>query len=257
MKYCVNYAVAANNEPLYDGEVRLSFDEFKNAIGTLNKYSKVVIENIEYDDMDILTKLVRNVRDYVLSIRNFEMANKFIRFGFKVIIDYPCSDWETANEFIKMGVSEIIIDGSLGFDMQSIGRFKEKHNVKIRVCPSKSNSIILKDYPNADSFFIRPEDTDLYEGYIDIFDFTLDTTDRDRQLTLYKIYLKKECIHNLSALISTFNIEDINNKMIQDTFAKTRFNCRHVCATPFGSCHFCERYFHVLATGIEFLKKDL
>ena len=91
------------------------------------------------------------------------------------------------NNLKNIGVSDIYIDGALGFQMEKIGKAKGK--IKIRVTPHMSPNAQWSSSDNENSFYIRPEDIDNYSKYVDILDFR--DNSKDTEETLFNIYKRK------------------------------------------------------------------
>lgn len=120
-----------------------------------------------------------------------------------------------------MNVSDIYIDGSLGFQCDNLKI--SKGNTLIRISPTiSSNANLNQQVTNANSFFIRPEDLILYEDIIDIIDFKVD--DQEKEDTLFQIYKRGTFNFDLSQLIEHLHTK-VPNMFIQSEFAKQRLNC--------------------------------
>lgn len=104
--------------------------------------------------------------------------------GYNAYITFPATEWETFINLKDNGVSDIYIDGPLGFQTDLLQ--KKKVSTLIRVSPSRSLNAELSKSNNATSFFIRPEDLNLYESTIDIIDFN--EPNQEKEDTLFKIY---------------------------------------------------------------------
>lgn len=144
------------------------------------------------------------------------MLNK----GYHAYLATPVTDWETFLTLKRLGVSDIYIDGPLGFSMNKIVRGKE--DVKIRVSPSVSPNTVLSAESNLTSFFIRPEDLDLYDDYIDVIDFQ--TAKLEKENKLFDIYKRKSFMFDLALLIDNLN-DSINNLYVTNDFGLERLNC--------------------------------
>lgn len=138
------------------------------------------------------------------------------------------------------GVSDIYIDGPLGFQYDNI--VKAKGDVKIRVSPTISpNSNFANSSRKVTSFFIRPEDLSKYEKAIDIIDFHNNKTED----TLYSIYKRGNFIYPINQLINGL-IETVENPLVPKTFADSRLNCGQKCQTPGNNCKICNNTFFLL-----------
>lgn len=122
---------------------------------------------------------------------------------------------------LNLGVSDIQIDGPLGFQLNNLIKLKQKHPVKIRVQPTISASASL-NAPAAIHFFIRPEDLSLYEPAIDILD--LRQPDPEVENTIFSIYSNREFIGNIDKIIKNVP-KDTFNPALVSSFAENRLNC--------------------------------
>ena len=128
--------------------------------------------------------------------------------------------------YLNKGVTDIRIDGELGFFLPSL---KEHTEINIRVSPN-----FALDSNNLTSFFIRPEDLELYENYIDIIEFRGHVA---KQSILYENYTKdKKWGGDLNILIH--NAPSIDNTQILPNFGKNRLNCKMRCT--YGACEICK-----------------
>ena len=88
--------------------------------------------------------------------------------------------------------------------------------------------------------YIRPEDIEWYDQYIDTLVFYSENLKREE--TLLKIYKEdKQWPGNLKKLI--FNLkENVDNRGLPEEFGRVRSNCRQKCMRN-GTCRFCEKAF--------------
>lgn len=222
-------------------------DEIKcpiNQLGSIFDYVKEnpnkrynIVSNFEHLN-DILYKQIDFIRevaaDYTVGCSNFRAMEDLIKKGYNAYFAHPIADWETFLNLVKAGVSDIWIDGSLGFQRNNIVLAKE--NVKIRVSPTMSINAAFSHGDNLNSFFIRPEDLHLYEGAIDIVDFC--QTGKHAEETLLDIYQRGTYMANLRILIKQLNV-DIDNNLLPTDFGKARLDCGQKCFIPNKTCHNC------------------
>lgn len=190
------------------------------------------LEQIEY---------IREVaKDYTIECGHVKVLYTLISKGYKTYLRFPVSDWETFYQLIKLGVSDIYIDGPLCFNMDKIEL--AKGNTLIRVSPTISPNASLTER-DVTSFFIRPEDLELYKNMIDVIDFH--ELEQEKEDALYSIYNRRSFNYKLNDLIKGLN-EDMNNLLIQSDFAKERRNCGQRCKIPGYKCNICRNYFNIL-----------
>lgn len=173
---------------------------------------------------------------FTVSCKSFNVLKEIINNGYPAYFNFPISDWESLDNLLLIGVSDVWIDGALGFNLKSV---KSKcGNVNIRVSPqiSANASLSPKFKSNANSFFIRPEDVTTYEPYIDYFDFAVDSF---AEKTLYDIYKRQYFHQDLSKLIVHLNTK-ANNSLIPLKFVERRLNCKQLCLTGESRCTHCD-----------------
>jgi len=138
---------------------------------------------------------------------------------------------------IKRGVSDIYITESLAFNIELIGSYCKYMGVNVRVIPNIAQyragfrHEILDPY----KFFIRPEDTDLYEAYVDVFEIIAPD---DRLSVIYEIYRNKVWDGDLKQLIVGLD-ESFPNAGMIPLFGPKRLNCRQICM--YEKCSLCKQ----------------
>jgi hypothetical protein len=123
----------------------------------------------------------------------------------------------------------------LCFEIDKVAEIAAQYNAQVRVYPNIAqskwnNTAALK------KFFIRPEDIDEYEKYVDVIEFY----NVDKQIDIYyDIYKqKKKWFGKLNEIILDFD-SDIDNRYIIPRFAEMRIKCGKNCLKG-GSCRRCE-----------------
>lgn len=165
--------------------------------------------------------------------------------GYNRYLRFPVTDWETFQELREAEVSDIYIDGPLGFQMDLLEKYKG--DIKIRVSPTISPNASLSAERKPTSFFIRPEDLSLYSA-IDIIDFSQPS--KDKEDTLFSIYTRGSFSYDINLLID--GLPSRNNLLFKEEFGKTRLNCKQKCNIPGHHCHYCDTYFSVASRLNEF-----
>lgn len=150
--------------------------------------------------------------------------------------DYHCNSWEALHGLIKEGVSDIYITDSLGFELDKVSALCKKNNIKIRAFCNVCQSI-WKETDTFLTFFIRPDDIDLYAHYIDVFEFFGELKHYSQDV-LYEIYAKqKHWFGPLNEIILGFN-SNLDNRYIIPNFALKRIRCNRSCMKG-GNCGMC------------------
>lgn len=148
------------------------------------------------------------------------------------VIDYDMLNW-----FIECGVSDVYISGTLGFDIQKVAEKAHAAHVAVRVYPNFCQSNVLDRCDTLTQFYIRPEDIQFYDKFIDVCEIF--ETEKLNAKVIYKVYAKdKKWWGNLNEIIIGLK-SDIDNRYIGPEFAWFRSACRKSCARE-GICHMCK-----------------
>lgn len=151
------------------------------------------------------------------------------------------TNWDRFNGFLSLEVTDIFIGEELAFSAKLLSNSAKKNHKSLRtfcnVCQSSWDAT-----PSIKTFFVRPEDVDLYDGIIDTFEFYTGYDDIDRLNTLYEIYAKdKHWYGKFSEIIVGYQGEE-DSKFIIPRFGQKRLECDKVCSKGLeASCHICDR----------------
>lgn len=159
----------------------------------------------------------------------------FFHEGIPCYLDFPVTDWETFTNLLALGVTDILIDGPIAFDLETVN--KRKGDTKIRVRPQASVNASLSYDDNENTFFIRPEDVDTYAPFIDIIEIFCE--DKETEEVVYNIYKRKSFISDLSLLVKQLH-RPVHNPYIMPDFARHRLTCGQVCMRQPGRCMMCK-----------------
>lgn len=209
-------------------------------------------KNIDYNKIIEQIEFVKNItNDYTVECGSAPLLFSLIDVGYNAYLRFPVQDWETFSNLKAAKVSDIYIDGPLGFQCDTLE--KAHDGVKIRVSPTVSANAALNTGSNATSFFIRPEDLYLYDEVIDMIDFKIDN-DQEKEKALYEIYRRGTFNFDLNDLIEHLNISTPNS-FIRREFGQNRLNCGMRCRSPASHCHFCQTTLTLANTTSDYLKR--
>lgn len=250
MKSCLTYYGKADSVFKEVDEIILNIKKIKDlndleAFCEQYKKQTIILYVEEWLQLDeLLYKFIFDFQKKYNNIYNIKilLPNWNDSFMEKIHNDYPESkiffisliqDWDNLIFFIKNGVTDVYISNELGFELEQISKICHKNNVKIRVFPNVAQS----SYPIDDilKFWIRPEDIEFYDNYIDVYEFFGDI---EKQKIYYNIYMKdKKWNGNLKEIIISLN-EDINNMTILPRFPYKRVKCMKKCLKG-NKCNLC------------------
>ena len=252
MKYCITYNSDFRHFDLVDeivlshysgGDTILSFvpslvkeNKNKRIILDLSYSVKTIEETIIYvrklreAGYGIAIKLDMSDKDLVQPLKDNNIPFMFSTF---------CINMEMAYTQAKLGASDIYVVEELGFRLKDLQYIRNNFPVKIRVLPNvvqRQN----RELGVMSSFWIRPEDTELYEPYVDVFELLDWSDDRpgSRLSVLFEVYKQRQWKGNLNDIILDFDsVPVVNNTGINPHFGEMRINCGKRCYM--GKCNLC------------------
>ena len=219
----------------------------------------VQIEEIQ-DVIPFLNKL-KTLHSNILVQIDFFKQKKFIEILQDNNIDYMFStfakDYDTLYSMIDLGAKEIYLVEFLCFCLNNLQQMREDKNIKFRVFPDIAQSAAgtTKIIPAMTKFWIRPEDTELYERYIDTFEICrMD----DRQSVVYEIYKRQQWLGRIDDIILDLET-NVENTNLDPHFGQERINCGKRCI--YSKCNLCQEMenlalrFNLAGISIEKKKK--
>lgn len=157
----------------------------------------------------------------------------------KIYFNLYINDWDLLYEFLDRGVSDVYIVEQLGFELDKVAQVVHDKGVQIRVYPNVAQSQ-YKALDDILKFWIRPEDVEDYEPYIDVFEFF---GDANKQNLYYNIYSKdKKWMGDLKEIIIDLE-NSLDSTCLVPRFCKKRITCGRSCMKG-GNCRMCN---HVIA----------
>jgi hypothetical protein len=159
----------------------------------------------------------------------------FVQEKIPFFINRPCRSWEEFNWLLKQGVSDINISGPLGFEMGKVNRVLNSLDRKV-IIRATANRVenAMQQTDSLVGFYIRPEDVEIYEGFIDVLEFE----GLEHQDTFFSVYAEnKSFIGNLNQCIYDFQ-KPIDNKGLISLFGERRRDCGRQCLSG-GHCRRC------------------
>ena len=120
----------------------------------------------------------------------------------------------------------------------SLNKVKTITNIPIRMCPNLAYDAYIPRKNGIYGTWVRPEDINVYEAYVDTFEFIVD--ELGKESTLLHIYKDNgNWPGNLNLLLTNFNV-NVDNRAIPEEIGQYRANCGQRCMGPTSTCHFCE-----------------
>lgn len=244
MKYCLKYSNICTKLNQAD-EISIKYSEDKGLVDFMKKFNaqrivlRVDVNNFSLNEIRKLAAIKNTYPELQFTVALNEaspivvasLKENNIPFYFAI----PCTNWEQFNQYINTGVSDIDISGPLAFELSKVKLVLASldQKVQVRATPNKCINLLPDTNPII-GFYIRPEDIDLYEEFIDILDFE----GLEHQDTFFKMYSEEKLfIGNLMQCIYNFNAP-VDNKGLITAFGERRRNCGRQCLNG-GLCRRC------------------
>ena len=136
--------------------------------------------------------------------------------------------WDQFQGFLQLNVTDIFLGDEILFNISTLSTLAKKQNKNLRCYCNVSQSSWAHTKP-IKTFFIRPEDIDLYKTYIDTFEFYVNDKDYNKLNILYTIYAKDKAWYGrLNEIIVGFSTDE-DSRYISPPFGYERLNCGHRC----------------------------
>lgn len=240
MKFCLNYSIGKEYLEKAD-EIKIRYMDRRIVGEVAEQYPKKVIilnhsvndDPIDWDEMreyEILTQ-----KNLILCLCSLEDCYEAKDRGLKFYYGFPAASWDEAQALKTLGVSYLRVAAPLFFcmpELQGLG-------VPIRAVPNVAYEDYLLHEDGVCGTWIRPEDVEAYENYIETLEF--EDCDVHKEQALYRIYAEqKTWPGDLKMIISNLDY-DGSNALILTEFSRNRRNCGQICMRPRSSCHMCYR----------------
>lgn len=244
MKFCLSNRQSKEYLTKAD-QIKVQFRDRKSIPDLILDYpgKEIILENPHSEELDwneLQTWRMLAKDDFVLCLSDPVQLIEAIRLGFKAYFGWTISDYEVLNTVLEMGVCYVRVSGPLFFDLDHVNG-----NIRVTANIAFEDGLVRKD--GVIGTYIRPEDVELYDEYIDVIEFG--DCDLKKEQALYRIYAEqKEWPGDLGMIITGLNHTGVN-RMIHPDFAKRRISCRQRCKSG-GVCLSCYRFLNLANPGL-------
>lgn len=250
MKYCVNYRKNFKYNNVID-EITITYHrkdttllEFLQTFSSDKRRVNIYIRDEEdFINNDCITFFKTLVIEhpevnFALKLKGVSQVYDIIKetgvnipFFFETVV----RDWETLHGLMNLNPTDMYIIEALCFELKDVAKILHNKDIKIRTFANVGQSA-WKYTPALKKFFIRPEDVETYEPYID----TLEFFGRENSIeTYYKIYaIDKKWFGKLNEVILDLDT-NIDSRFLLPSFAERRLNCGRRCLKG-RPCRICE-----------------
>ena len=239
MKVCLQNRQEGKYLKLAD-EIKVGYRDRKTLPDLYEKYPEkdFVLEIYSESEVDWAEMKEYNILSQgrlTFCVANSEQMYQCKEMEAKFYFGYPISSFYDLRAAVACGVAYVRLDAPVFFQLD---RVKEL-GVPVRAVP---NVAYLEYIPREDGVcgtWIRPEDIDDYEEYIDIIEF--EDCDNHKEQALYRIYIEQKAWPGeVNDIITNLNYKGTNRMIPPHTFGIKRAVCGQRCQET-GRCHMCYR----------------
>lgn len=261
MKYCAQYLKSIKKSLKDFDEVSIKFDSQDTELVKYLQKHQTQVTNIIILDPDTFCahkrwKLLNTIAETYPAL-NFKVQINQCR-GARVLtppeleivenlkVPFFFGDritcFEELNYFLKFSPTDVFLAEDICFDLPRAQRLCAALGTRIRAFANVAQSSLITT-DALKKFFIRPEDVETYERYIDVLEFW---GSEDRQATLLQIYKEGTWFGDLQSLILGLGIE-IDSRYLLPSFGAVRTDCKRQCLAG-SPCRVCERMLSIANT---------
>lgn len=240
MKYCLSGRQPMSILKKCD-EIRMRFQDIEKLIDYAREIpNKTYIIDIPKTVLpeDINWRLLEAFQEtstIILCIENLDLVDSCRKHNIKFYWAYKAITYYELRSLLALGVCYVDIGAPLCFDLENVRAIV--HDTPLRMTVNNAVTHHLGGYRSLESQWVRPEDQDIYDKYIDAFDFYTNH-DLTKEATLYHIYAEnKKWPGNLKMLIDGLDC-NIDNTCLPFDFGTVRAKCKQRCMER-GTCHYC------------------
>ena len=238
MKYCLSNRQETSYLNKAD-EIKVEFRDRDIISDLIEQYpEKDIILMVYYNEIVDWKKIeqwnILSQGHFILCLSLISDAEECKERNIPFYFGYPVKTYYELRAMKELGVRYVRLGEPLFFEMDMIKSF----GIPVRAVP---NVAYIDGFPRADGVcgtWIRPEDLDLYEGYIETIEF--EDAEIKREQALFRIYSEqKHWPGDLNMIITNLNYEGLN-RIIVPHMAEHRLNCGQRCQKT-SNCKLCYR----------------
>ena len=240
MHYCLSSQVDSSYLKQVD-EVKIKYKELKkifdfyeinpNLIFIIRITAQEDKTKIKWEEIESYNKMTQG--KIIIETDSFDIMDACKLFGLKFFYGVPINTLYDLKALVDYGCSDVRIDAPLTHMVDKLTQYP----ITIRMTP---NVAYYKHIPRADGVigsWVRPEDVELYEPYVDVFEF--EDCDKAKEQSLYNTYaIHKKWPGALNNLITNLDYSG-TNRLIPEDLGIVRLMCGQKClqGSPCRACY--------------------
>lgn len=261
MKYCIQSSISYAWRDKVD-EIKFTLSNFNQAIEYAKEHpNKRVIVEIHTLDVGQHSPgkfKLRSIHKELPNIHySFTKLNELITYVRNLweedgnqedrhyMFDQPVISWAMVMILRYYKVTDILIAEPLTFRMEDVYKGIKSEDIAVRVRPAESKHFYASDTDDnaMNHFWLLPQAIEVYERYVDIIDFSYETSDA-REEVLCKLFINDGKYDNLLKYYLNNCDEDnaLPSSMLDKKFFQRRLNCGQTCLISPNNCHYCSSF---------------
>jgi len=133
-------------------------------------------QTIDWDWFNIY----KDIYNLTIAAEDIHIVQEAIDRGYKSFWSYPVYSYWELRSILRYGVSEVVIEAPLYFDLPKVKEICGDTEIRI-VVNQCVNTILPLEHPECGTY-VRPEDIDVYAQYVDHFEFISNSLEKERTL---------------------------------------------------------------------------
>lgn len=243
MKYCIDYYKGFKNLEKADeftikytkkNDVLIDFlENFKD-----KRINLAIEERLSESELKLLKTICDSYSNLFLKFESYDYdyVEVITESGVPFFFGNRVNNWDEFIGLIDLAVTDIYIVEDLAFELDKVSKIAHAEGVRIRTYPNVAQSS-WKDSLDIKKFWIRPEDINFYEQYVDVCEFFGSI---EQLPTLLKIYKEDKKWFGLLNEIIIGLKTPLDSRFTHTDFAEKRVRCGKSCQKG-GKCRICDR----------------
>lgn len=257
MHYCLS-AQVGNEYIKKADEIRLRYKELDKMLDLyeINPELSIILtikdqekSEVNWEEIERYNKMWKD--KVIVETDSFAVMDACKLFNIKYFYGIPVNNFYDFQALIDCGCCDIKIDAPLTHMLDRLINF----DVTIRMSPNIAYYAFIPRENGIIGGWVRPEDVELYEDYVDVFEF--EDCDVKKEKALFRVYAEqKNWPGDLNSLITNLSY-NATNRMILPDFGKVRMFCGQKCTMGIN-CTVCKRIMNLANPNkIEEFKKSI
>ena len=142
--------------------INLCINDFEDAINKHYLYEIFDIQK-QLSSFNIVIRLPYYHTGYLEEI-NKKYPNR------KIFFDKHINNWDELWLYLTYNITDMYITDGLGFELDKVSLILHNYSIAIRVFPNVAQALTTETAA-IKKFWIRPEDSEVYEKYVDTYEF--------------------------------------------------------------------------------------